>query len=125
MNTTAAHSTATRTWNALIFCASISAGTFTCGASAEAVMAAPVPFLGIILEGGGAQATGGENRLVASSSSRPDLSRGHGNARRAAHAGAAEPAIAHRVLGEILLMIILGEIERRRVDNLGGGRSVG
>src|SRR5713101_4246368 len=56
--------------------------------------------------------------------SRSDLSRGHGDADGAAHAGAAEPAIAHRVLGEILLMIILGEIERRRVADLGGDGSV-
>src|SRR5580698_10037540 len=38
----------------------------------------------------------------------------------AGDAGAAEPAIAARVLGEILLVIVLGEVERRRVDDLGG-----
>src|SRR6266550_4754363 len=97
MNTTAAHRTATRIWNVPIFCASISAGTFTCGASAG---------------------------WVPCSWSRSDLCRGHGNAHGAANAGAAEPAIAHRVLGEILLMIILGEIQRRRVADLGGDRSV-
>src|SRR5260370_27019659 len=42
------------------------------------------------------------------------------NADRTAHAGAAEAAIARRVLGQILLMIVLGEIERRRVEDLGG-----
>src|SRR5262245_34246385 len=40
----------------------------------------------------------------------------------AAHAGAAQPAIAGRVLGEILLVIVLGEVERRRIDDLGGDR---
>src|SRR5262245_66417294 len=39
---------------------------------------------------------------------------------RAAHAGAAEPAIAARVLRQILLMIVLGEIQRRRIEDLGG-----
>src|SRR5712691_2778837 len=126
MNTTAAHSTATRIWNAPIFCSSISAGTFTCGASAEAVMAVPSVPCGNILAG---------NRTTndvpaAMDWSRPTvvwievLFRGHRGADRAAHAGAAEPAIAHRVLGEILLMIILGEIERRRVADLGGDGSV-
>src|SRR5438876_414047 len=41
---------------------------------------------------------------------------------RAAHAGAAQPAIAHRILGEVLLMIVLGEVERRRVENFGRDR---
>src|SRR6516164_1451792 len=41
---------------------------------------------------------------------------------RAAHAGAAEAAIAVRVLGQILLVIILGEVEWRRVEDLGGDR---
>src|SRR5437667_2817837 len=41
---------------------------------------------------------------------------------RAAHAGAAEAAIAHRVLGQILLVIVLGEIEWRRVQDLGRDR---
>src|SRR5712691_9015856 len=39
---------------------------------------------------------------------------------RAAHAGAAEAAIARRVLGQILLVVVLGEIERRRIEDLGG-----
>ena len=43
---------------------------------------------------------------------------------RAGDARAAEPAIAVRVLGEILLVIVLGEIERRRVDDLGSDRPV-
>ena len=38
----------------------------------------------------------------------------------AGDAGAAEPAIAVRVLGEILLVIVLGEIEFRRRQDLGG-----
>src|SRR5262245_65602587 len=41
---------------------------------------------------------------------------------RTAHAGAAEAAIAARVLRQILLMVVLGEIERRRVEDLGGDR---
>src|SRR5205814_898981 len=43
---------------------------------------------------------------------------------RAAHAGAAEAAIAGRVLRQILLMVVLGEVERRRIDNLGRHRAV-
>src|SRR5262245_37152245 len=48
-----------------------------------------------------------------------------GNTRsdRTAHAGAAETAIAHRILRQVLLVIVLGEIERRRVDDLGGDRT--
>src|SRR5215467_10609623 len=41
---------------------------------------------------------------------------------RAAHAGTAEAAIAHRILGQILLVIVLGEIEGWRVEDLGGDR---
>src|SRR5271166_3969809 len=43
---------------------------------------------------------------------------------RAAHAGAAEAAIAERVLGEILLVIVLGVVERRRVTDLRGDGAV-
>src|SRR5690349_3972437 len=39
---------------------------------------------------------------------------------RAGHAGAAEPAIAGRILRQILLMIVLGEIERTGGGDLGG-----
>src|SRR5947209_7152886 len=128
MNTTAAHRTATRIWNVPIFCASISAGTFTCGASAGVVMASPpVAFCFrkyLSREPGDRRHAGATVGWVPCSWSRSDLCRGHGNAHGAAHAGAAEPAIAHRVLGEILLMIILGEIQRRRVADLGGDRSV-
>src|SRR5262245_63126196 len=42
----------------------------------------------------------------------------------AGDAGAAEPAIAHRILGEILLVVVLGEIELRRVEDLGRDRTV-
>src|SRR5262245_19049882 len=42
----------------------------------------------------------------------------------AAHAGAAEPAIAGRILGAILLVGILGEVERRRIDDLGRDRTI-
>src|SRR6185436_14302070 len=45
---------------------------------------------------------------------------GHADADRARHAGAAQSAITRRVLGEILLMIVLGEIEFARWRNLGG-----
>src|SRR6185503_1370602 len=48
-----------------------------------------------------------------------DLLRRDAETDRAAHAGAAEAAIAVRVLGEILLMIILGVVERRRIEDLG------
>src|SRR5687767_15531644 len=41
---------------------------------------------------------------------------------RARHAGAAKPAISERVLRQILLVVVLGEIELRRVDDLGGDR---
>src|SRR5579871_3426695 len=41
---------------------------------------------------------------------------------RTAHAGAAEAAIAVRILGQILLMVVLGEIERRRLADFGGDR---
>src|SRR2546421_406906 len=66
---------------------------------------------------GGAAAGGpGGGKSVACRSS---LRRRHTGAERTAHAGSAKPAIAGRVLGEVLLMIILGEVEWRRVDNLG------
>src|SRR5262249_41221461 len=42
---------------------------------------------------------------------------------RAGHAGATEAAIARRVLGEILLMIVLGEIERTGGCDLGSDRA--
>src|ERR1700756_372810 len=42
------------------------------------------------------------------------------DADRAGHAGAAEPAIARRILGEVLLVIVLGEIECARRRDLGG-----
>src|SRR3954469_16583244 len=35
------------------------------------------------------------------------------------HTGAAEPAIAVRVLREVLLVILLGEVHRRRLADLG------
>src|SRR5438105_12285579 len=47
-----------------------------------------------------------------------------GDPGRAGDAGAAEPAIAERVLRQILLVIILGEIEGRRIADLGGDRAV-
>src|SRR5262249_55554811 len=39
------------------------------------------------------------------------------NPDRAAHAGPAQAAIAHRVLRQILLVIVLGEVERRRIED--------
>src|SRR5262245_62812983 len=44
--------------------------------------------------------------------------RRHTRTDRAAHAGAAKPAIAHGILGEVLLVVVLGEVERRRVQDL-------
>src|SRR5580704_294269 len=41
---------------------------------------------------------------------------------RAAHAGAAKSAITVRILRQVLLVIVLGEIERRRIADLGGDR---
>src|SRR5262249_59588532 len=45
-----------------------------------------------------------------------------GDADRAAHAGAAEAAITHGVLRQILLVVVLGKIECRRVEDFGGDR---
>src|SRR5262249_57707044 len=45
-----------------------------------------------------------------------------GEADGAAHAGAAEAAIARRVLCQILLVVVLGKIECRRIQDLGGDR---
>src|ERR1700681_2438832 len=47
-----------------------------------------------------------------------------GRADRARNAGAAQPAISVRILGEILLMVILGEIEFARIDDLGGDGAI-
>src|SRR5438067_12837607 len=47
-------------------------------------------------------------------------SRRYGSTDRAGDAGAAEAAIAERVLRQILLVVILGEIELRRVADFGG-----
>src|SRR5689334_22348783 len=46
------------------------------------------------------------------------------DADRAAHAGAAEPAVAVRVLAQVLLVIVLGVVEHRRRQDLGGDRRV-
>ena len=57
--------------------------------------------------------------------SRPSASVGGDLGRdRAGDAGAGEPAIAARVLGEVLLVIVLGKIKRRRVGDLGRDRAV-
>src|SRR5215510_10903935 len=45
------------------------------------------------------------------------LMRGDAGADLAAHAGPAQAAITGRVLGEVLLMVVLGEVERRRVED--------
>ena len=58
-------------------------------------------------------------RLQGEETRRPS-SGGHADADRARHAGAAQSAIARRILGEILLMIVLGEIEFARWRDLGG-----
>src|SRR5262249_10464351 len=46
------------------------------------------------------------------------------HADRAGNSGAAEPAVAAGVLGEILLVVVLGEVELRRVEDLGGDLAV-
>ena len=51
------------------------------------------------------------------------LSGADAGADRAGHSGAAETAIAARILGEILLVIVFSEVELRRGQNLGGDRS--
>src|SRR5689334_20027499 len=54
---------------------------------------------------------------------RRDSVRGNADADRAAHPGAAKPAIALRILGQILLVVVLGEVERRRIADFGGDRA--
>jgi len=51
-----------------------------------------------------------------------DSMRRNADADRAAHPGAAKAAIAMRVLGQVLLVVILGEVERRRIADFGGDR---
>src|SRR5216683_1974108 len=43
---------------------------------------------------------------------------------RAGHAGAADPAVAARILRQVLLVVVLGVIERRLVGDLGGDLAV-
>src|SRR2546430_8232297 len=45
------------------------------------------------------------------------------NADRTAHACAAEAAIAHGILRQILLVVVLGKIELRRIEDFGGDRT--
>src|SRR5258707_8458870 len=45
-------------------------------------------------------------------------------ARRAGDTGAADAAVAPRVLGEVLLVIVLGVVELERLTDLGRDRSV-
>src|SRR5689334_2017015 len=52
------------------------------------------------------------------------IRRGDTGADRTGHAGAAKPTITARVLGEILLMITLGEVELRRIENFRRDRAV-
>src|ERR1051326_2383137 len=63
-------------------------------------------------------------RLGTAAASCDALRRRHAGADRARHAGAAETAIAERILGEILLVIVLGEVELRRVEDLGRDRAI-
>src|SRR5688572_19339703 len=53
----------------------------------------------------------------------PGARRGR-DADRAGHSRAAEPAVAARVLGEILLVVVLGEVERPGLDDLRRDRPV-
>src|SRR6266540_5519849 len=48
----------------------------------------------------------------------------YSNAHWTAHAGAANAAVAAGVLVEILLVIVLGVVERRRIEYLGGDASM-
>src|SRR5437773_8485423 len=41
-----------------------------------------------------------------------------------AHAGAADAAVAPRILREVLLVIVLGVVELRRIEDFGGDRAV-
>src|SRR6478752_3402641 len=50
------------------------------------------------------------------------ISVGAGEADRTAHAGPAQSAVTTRVLGEVLLVVVLGVEERRRCDDLRGDR---
>src|SRR5687767_10129852 len=52
------------------------------------------------------------------------LFRRHADADGTGHAGAAKAAIAIRILGQVLLMVILGEVERSRIQDLGRDRPV-
>src|ERR1700760_4805610 len=47
-------------------------------------------------------------------------SRLHADADRAGDARAADPAVARRVLGQVLLVVVLGEVELAGRDDLGG-----
>src|SRR5207248_8001673 len=51
-------------------------------------------------------------------------SRGRSEADRAAHTGSTEPAVAVRILLEILLVVILGVVELRRGQDLRGDRAM-
>src|SRR5690349_12160531 len=46
------------------------------------------------------------------------------DADRAGHAGAADAAVAGRVLGQVLLVIVLGVVELAGRDDLGGDRAI-
>src|SRR5689334_23309354 len=58
--------------------------------------------------------------MAGASPAMTQMSGADADADRTRHAGAAEPAIARRILGEILLMIVLGKIEFARRRDLGG-----
>src|SRR5579872_4523728 len=47
-----------------------------------------------------------------------------GDPRRAGHAGAAEAAVAARVLGEVLLVVVLGVVEGPNLGDLGADLAV-
>src|SRR5579871_3214824 len=61
----------------------------------------------------------------------PDASRGvdgapggRGETRRTPYPGAAEAAVASGILGQVLLVVVLGVVERRGGDDLGRDRAV-
>src|SRR5262250_3488237 len=51
------------------------------------------------------------------------LSLRRGNPDWTAHARAAKSTIAHRILRQILLVVVLGKIEWRRIADFGGNRA--
>src|SRR4051812_18236190 len=64
------------------------------------------------------------NNLARAGSALHSGARAGADADRAAHARAAEPTVPTRVLAQVLLVVVLGVIERGRREDLGGDRVV-